>query len=352
MTLLNLPFDPLLDMDAWVGQRSATFRFALSNAVTGEHLGDITPLRGAKLTHDTTRAIKRNLTMNLGKDDTAAINPLTDRVNPFMVFANGVEYPLGRYMFTASSRTVFTSGKLGNVSLNDEMFLVDQQITAGFNGYNFSVSSAIVNLLSPLPIAFEVQPAPFPCVSAWQAGTSRTQIVEALAVAGDYFSPWFDNRGVMQFIRTFNPASAICDFDFDAGNKVMRSGIVETDDILTAPNVFVVISNSSTTPDQPVVGIARVPPTAPNSVAQRGFEIPAVYDLQLADPVQAGLVAQGLAQRQQIFERTTLNTPPDPRHDSYNVIRWLGENWLELAWSMDLTEGGVMLHTLRKGYAA
>jgi hypothetical protein len=51
-----------------------------------------------------------------------------------------------------------------------------------------------------------------------------------------------------------------------------------------------------------------------------------------------------------VFERVELSTPPDPRHDSHNVIRWQGENWLELAWSMPLVEGGEMRHVLRKAY--
>jgi len=73
-----------------------------------------------------------------------------------------------------------------------------------------------------------------------------------------------------------------------------------------------------------------------------------VLDLQLSDNSQAQAVAQGLVNRQTIFERVSLTTAPDPRHDSYNVIRWQGSNWLELGWSMALVEGGTMNHLLRR----
>ena len=73
-------------------------------------------------------------------------------------------------------------------------------------------------------------------------------------------------------------------------------------------------------------------------------------NLQVADADQARAVARGIGIRQTVFERVSLTTAPDPRHDSYNVVVWQGEKWLELAWSMALVEGGTMNHLLRKGY--
>ena len=120
---------------------------------------------------------------------------------------------------------------------------------------------------------------------------------------------------------------------------------------MIAPNRFVVVSNATQDPQQAAVGIADVPITAPNSFANRGFYIQKTYDLQLTNSAQAAAVAQNLAQRQTVFERTVLVTAPDPRHDSYNVIRYQGDNWLELGWTMQLVEGGTMGHMLRKSYS-
>ena len=356
--LTNFPHDPLLDLDPWVGQRQCTFRFDRSNRVTGEKLGEINPIRGATLTHDTTRTIKRQLSMSLGVADTATIEVITDRISPFMVFPNGQEYPLGNYMFTDTSRQVYfaaaagshTGGGLANVTLNDEMFLVDQQITAGINAVNAGVTAAIIDTLDGLPVTFTLEPTPYNSTESWGIGIGRGQILESLSVSGDYFSPWFGNDGKMHFIRTFDPATQIPDFDFDEGKKVIREPIVETDDLITAPNRFVVISNSSETAATEVVGIYDVPPIAPHSIVNRGFVIAQVEDLQLSDAAQATSVARGLGMRQTVFERVNLTTAPDPRHDSYNVIKWQGDLWLELAWSMALVEGGAMGHLLRKAY--
>jgi hypothetical protein len=346
-----------LDIDASVGQRQATFRFDLTNGVSGENLGTITPIRQpATLSHDTTSTTKRRLSIALGKADFAAVNPLTDRISPYMVFPgfDPNAFPLGRYMFTAPQGQLFaTQQRTGSIELSDEMFLVDQLITRGVNGNGVAIPVVILNTLAGLPIEFDFDATPYASAQAWGVGSGRGQILEALALAGDYWSPWFGNDTRLHFERTFDPAKAVPDLDLDLGARVVQGSIVETTEILTAPNVFIVISNggrNSPTGDQ-VVGIAQVPPSSPNSVANRGFEIPQQMDVQLTDPGQAQAVANGLAQRQTIFEQVTLTTALDPRHDSYDVIRWQGANWLELAWSMQMVEGGNHTHTLRKSYA-
>jgi hypothetical protein len=372
--LTNFPYDPLLDLAPWVGQRQCTYRFERLNAVSGQNMGEIHPIRSSpQLGHDTTRTIKRQLNLSLGAEDTAQVNPLQDRILPFMVFPNGQEYPLGRFVFTQQSSQVFTSGELSNVVLNDEMYIVDQQITEGIDASNLAltatpgvppftglglgqvnrgsaISRVLAVLLQDLDIQAEVEASPFVINQAWGAGAQRGAIIEAMALAGDYFSPWFDNNGIMQFIRSFNPALKIPDFDWDQGNQVMRSSIMRQSDVFNAPNRFVVISNSSADAGTSVFGVADVSPNAPNSFENRGFRISSVVDLQALTTVQAQAIASNLAQRQTIFETTSLTTAPDPRHDSYNVIHWQGELWLELSWTMILSEGQPMTHTLRRAY--
>ncbi len=253
---------------------------------------------------------------------------------------------------TDNTRQVFTSGKLGSMSLNDEMFLVDQQVTTGVSSdqAGTGINVLIPRVLAGLPILFQQEPTPFNTQESWSVGTGRGAILEALAVSGDYFSPWFGNDSQLHFIRSFDPATKIPQFDYDSGNQVLRAGIVESDNLLTAPNRFIVISNLAGNSSVPVFGDASVPQSAPHSVKNRGFEVASVQDLQIQDSGQAQAAAQNLANRQTIFETVVLATPPDPRHDSYDVIRWQGELWLELSWSMALTEGGQMNHLLRKAY--
>lgn len=342
--------DPFFDLPDGTGQRSATFRFELIDGVTGGFLGDLTPIRGASLTHDTSRTIKRSLTMTLGVADSAAVDPVNNRIDPYMVLPNGTEYKLGRYVFTDNSRQFFTPGRISSVSLVDEMLVVDQQIEVGISGTNRSVETVILEALDGFTFVIEMEATQYSSQQSWAVGANRGSVLQALALTGDYFSPWFDFNRNLRFIRSFDPAKVPATFDYDAGNQVLQAGIVETDDLLTAPNRFVVISNTNTT-DSPIVGTADVPNSAPHSIAKRGFVVPNVQDLSAIDNPQAEAIATNLALRQTVFERVSLQTPPDPRHDSYDVITWQGERWLELAWTMRLEEGAPMTHVLRKAYS-
>lgn len=340
----------VLDIDTGIGQRVATWRFDILDAVSGENLGTVTPIRpGATITHDTTRTIKRDLRVTFGAADTAAINPLTDRILPVMLIA-GAEWPLGRFMFTDETDSQSTGGLLGDMALVDEMFIVDQQTSAAFSS-DQSATAAVIDFLTGLPLVdVQVEASPYPAVGSWAPGTTGGQILEALATQGDYMTPWMDNHGVFRMVRTIDPDTAVPTLDFDRGHRVIAGTITGTSDLLRAPNRFVVTSNSGDAQAGPIVGTYDVPPSAPYSIAQRGFTIPEVINLQVADSTQAAAAARNLGIRQAVFRRANLSTPPDPRHDSYDVIRWQGVNWLELGWSMTLQEGAPMTHVLRRSF--
>jgi len=344
-----LPQNDLLDLPPWAGQRSVTWNFKLVNGVTGEQLGTITPLRSATLRHNTTQTIKRTLNISLGKVDTDTIDAVSARVELEMVLQDGSVWPLGRYMFTDQTKIQFTSGFLSNAVLNDEMFLVDQPIINGFDATGKTATQCYGELLEDLPVEFVGEPSTFIMTQGWGASTSLGSILNTLAVNGDYFNPWFGNDQKMHLIRTFNPVNRVPQFDWDSRSQVLREGITESSNVLTAPNRFVVTSNTNVESGA-IVGVATVPPTAPNSFTNRGFYITQAQTLQLQSAIQADAVATGLANRFTVFETVNLNTLPDPRHDSYDVIFWNGSFWLELEWGMNLTPGGLMSHTLRKAY--
>jgi|RhiMetdeSRZDD1v2_1073273.scaffolds.fasta_scaffold00494_48 hypothetical protein len=353
MTLTTLPFDDLLDVAPHVGQRVATFAWQLVDGVTDQVLGDLRPILDAPpvISHDTSQAIKRTIqSIRFGVEDTAAINALTDRIRPYMVIG-GVSWPLGRFMFTDDSEFVSTGGDTSNDVLVDEMFIVDQQIDRGFATLD-TATGTVVDLISGLPLVtpFNIAASPYAAQGGWSAGTRRAQILDELAVQGDYFTAWMNNLGQFSMIRTFDPAVVVPQFDWDVGGKVLRDFPIRTSDVLSAPNRFVVISNSESAGDIPIVGTYDVPPSAPHSIANRGFVIPDVRDVQLADPTQANAAARNIGMRQTIFERFDITTAPDPRHDSYDTVHWLGVNWLELFWSITCVEGAPMRHIIRRSY--
>jgi hypothetical protein len=345
--------DDILDLVDGIGQRSSSFRFDLVDGVTGEILKELTPLRTASLTHDSSSSIKRRLTLSLGRGDTADINVVNNRVEPYMVFADGREFPLGRYVFAADPKTFFTSGSLStSIPLLDEMITVDQPLSFSVNGTGFTAVQIVQRLMSNFPfVSYDIEDSEFILQQNWSAGTGGGQVLQAVAISGDYFPPWFGNDKEMHMIRSFDPATREPTFDFDAGNSVMRADIVESSEILEAPNRFVVVSNSSVGSDTSLVGIADIPSSAPHSFQNRGFYVVKVYDVQADTTPQAQAIAVNLARQATVFETVELATAVDPRHDSYDVVTWQGEKWLEMSWSMDMQAGGFMRHVLRKVYS-
>lgn len=342
----------VFDLDDCVGQRSETFRFYLVDGITGENKGEIHPVRDspATLRHDAGRTIPRSLRIVLNTVDVDIFDPIRDRVLVYMSIGGGT-YPLGRYMASDPSALRTTAGLLTTVQMVDEMFRIDQKIDAGFASLsNATVMAVVLDLLETVvhPPVSDIEASAFIATGGWSIGTNRGQILEALATQGDYLRPWMNHNNVFRMIRTFDPATAVPTFDYDTYKRVLRDSEIVTNDLLDAPNRFVVTSNNGS--DFPIVGTADIPLTAPHSIPNRGFVVVDVDSIQLTSQTQAQAIAEGRAATASVLERTTLSTPPDPRHDGWDVILWQGVNWLETGWSMELEPGGEMTHELQRAY--
>jgi hypothetical protein len=352
------------DLPTGRGQRSCTFAFDLLDAASGQVLGSLQPTQDQipVLGHDTSRTIMRQLTLGLDAVDTAAIDTIKDRVRIRLVLPDGRTFPLGKYMFTDNTRAPYTTNRRqSSVVLMDEMFTVDQPRSTGFPDIATQVNSdfskpdaaqLVQQLLEDFPTIEQlIDGSPFTILNTWGLGTSSGQVLTDLAAFGDYFPPWFSNDEKLHMIRSFDPATKVPAFDWDTYDHVYADSITETDDLLTAPNRIIVVSNDmSDSTASAIIGIYDIPASAPHSIQNRGFVIPDIFNTQVSTTSQAQAYARNIGVQQTVYQRTTLSTAPDPRHDSYDVVRWQGQNWLELAWSMDLIEGGTMSHTLRKTY--
>jgi len=351
-----------LNLDAGVGQRSTTYRFDLIDGATGAYRGELHPSRSAtpSLSHDTTSTISRRLQgLTLFPEEAAIFRPLVDRIALTMV-VGGVEYPMGRYVASDDVQTVQTDGVTGALvgvirplSLYDEMFIIDQKLPDSFASGGVLISEVIKTLLDGLPI---IEPRVAGCSeisdAGWSAGTSRATALKDLCTAGGYFSPWFDHTGTLRCIQAFDPAASVPTINFDTIPRVIRGSITLTDESVSAPNRFVVVSNDTGLSNAPIVGTYDVPATAPHSVMNRGFVLPDVRDIQVTSVTQAQVYARTIGIQETIVEKLECDTTPDPRHDAYDVVRFLGENWLEIGWTITLSGNGTMRHVLSRTYAA
>lgn len=375
------------------GLRGSTFRFDVVDVITEFTVGEIHPIRDTTptLAHDTSRGVKRTLTLTLNAADTATFDEITHRINVAMITGDGREFPLGRYMSVSKSLIPTTAGDLSTVALTDEMFIIAQKTSESFsaavlpksftldgvgrtNVYDLindfldrytlfnpqayvgglTSSFTVGNTRDTMPrIERDIEFTNYVSSGSWQTGTEGVTVLGDLALTGDYFTPWMGNDANFHMIRAFNPEDAVPRFDFDRQFNVIRDSITRTNDLLNAPNRIIVVSNEAMGDNRttPVVGRFDIPASAPHSIARRGFVIPDIIDTQVTSTSQANAMARNIGLNQRVVERVSLATPPDPRHDSYDVIRWAGELWLETAWSMPLVEGGQMTHTMQRIYA-
>lgn len=346
----------LLDLAPGVGQRRATFTFTLTEAGSLRPLGDLHPdaTSAPVLTHDVSRTVARGITgLVLDSADAAAVNVVKDRVTVAMI-VGGETFPLGTYVFTDAARARTTAGRRLTGAVADLGFVVDQPTDATVGvAANTNVGTAIAEVLAGVDglQGFTVE-ATAQAVGApigWAAGTNRGRILADLAALGGYFAPFAANDSQIRVLQAFDPAELPPTFTFGPGGRVIDNTVTESDDLLDAPNRFVVIDNAN--PDAPIVGTYDVPVTAPHSAANRGFVVADVRDVQglgTAAAADAAARAAGLATL--VYATVTLSTPPDPRHDGYDIVGYDGANWLETAWSLPLVEGSEMSHTIQRAY--
>lgn len=349
-----------LDLVAGVGQRTEAFIFRAVDGGSGEILGEVHPSRGSTVTLDQSAGavITRSLTLEFDEDESAAINPLSARIEPFMLIG-GTEYPLGHYLFTDPIRQDYAEygtdageglRSLMSSPLGDRMAIVDTELEHAFTANDEPADTVLRALVAPLPFIAEIDDSASVIANTWAAGTTRTAVAGAVADLGGYLAPWFDHHGVFQARRRFEPGLAIPDFDWDASPHVYRDTITRADALAYTPNRIVIIGNGSTVENAPVVAYCDVASTAPHSALNIGFVRPRVIEAQVSGLAQAQELAENLCLQQTVAETIQVSGPADPRYEAHQVVRFEGELWLHLAWSMEMAAGGTMRHTLQRAY--
>jgi len=348
--------DDLLDLTPGIGQRASTFRFQLVDRV-GSILGEIHPDadRNPSIENNTSRGIKRDLrNLYVPPDELTAINPIRDWLRVSMVLENGVELPWGTFLFVDGSTAPSTSGTWFSGSLFDQCFILDQPIETSI-GYqtNQSISAAISDLFDGAGIADPFVDSFTTTVGrpvVWPAGTSRLKVMNDLAALAGCYSVFFDNAGQGRVELVPDLATANPDRVYTYGGNVYDGSVLATDNLLHAPNRYIVIDSSATS--SPVVGSYNVPASAPHSAANRGFVVTQVItDQGLTSTTSANAAAAAAAAQDTAdFSWVSFSSAPDARHDTFDVVSLFGVSFRELRWSCPLIEGGTMAHDLRRIY--
>lgn len=351
--------DDLLSLRG-IAQRGASFHFHLYDRDNND-IGELHPSATStpNIALDTSRFITRTMdNVVLPPDESKEVNFVSDRIAPFMHLEDGSHWPLGIFLFTETSRPRYSYGtRVVGTTVVDQGYVLDQPLEHSVSvATGQPLRTAIITLIQDAGVtdlSVESATALAGQPLAWPPGTQRSAVLHDLCLAAGMLPPYFNSMGrcIVRTIFDVDDKKLFTDTDvtYEDGGNIYANSIVESDDLLRAPSRYVIISSS---PDsQPIVGFYDVPAGAPYSEYRRGFRIPAVRDQQgLASNADATTAARAWGIHQSVYEYLTFESAPDPRHDAYSVVSFLGERWLELGWNMTLTPIGPMTHQLRKVY--
>lgn len=356
------------------GQRAESFRFDLldqhnSRLGTLDVVADEPPQVANNINNSGPKRTLSGLVLppNVTKD----IDTLTNRVRMWMVLEDGSEWSQGVFLFADASRAEALYGSVDHVlgadeqpgvtaalgafttgTMTDQLMTLDQG-SRGINFYNAgaSVYDALVQQMEAGGVEqyeIEVTDAVIAQPIVWKPNTKRLAVINDLCRMAGFYSLYFDNEGVGQLQAV--PALEAVDplLSYEAGRNVVAGSIVETDDLLKAPNSYVVVNSSFTA--APVWGEWLVPASAPHSYANRGFYVVAEYDQPGAETnAQARKMAKAIGQADYATYRwVNLQTAIDPRHDTFTVVAWRGDKYREQQWGYTATPGATMQHEWRR----
>lgn len=353
---MPVPANPLLDLDPGIGQVASSIRFEVVDRDL-EVVGTVRPLEAASINAKVQGNIKRTLNgVRLGESALRDLDPFRHRIKPWWVLEDGTEWPLGVFVFTASAIHVGTYVSTLDTTLMDQEHILDQGTNATFSiAAGGSIRTAVEALIGQLRITNVVLPSTTVTVGdpvVWAAGTSRLRILNELCALAGWLSPYFDNDGVL-VIRTppdvdHDAPDHVYDSNAQHRCRILRASIVQNDNLLDAPNVFVVICSGPS--DGEIVGAAQVDPRLPWSVANRGYEVVEVIRVQgLTSTAQAEYLAAVYASQAGGYRNVTFDGTADPRHDLFQLVEYDGVTYREIAWNLTLKPGGSHSHTLTRG---
>lgn len=347
----------LLELDG-IRQRSDAFRFELRDRAGGL-LGELHPdsSTAAVVSNDVSRRVPRSLDgLRLNPSDAAEVNVISDRVRAVMTLQNGAEYSLGTFLWGDDSRPRHSWGLTRSSTLIDRTFVLDQEIgrVVSFGrGINVGLAflAVVLDVITLDEIEAEETDQALAAPVAWPPTATRRQIAADLADKIGFLPPYFnrDDRLVWRSVPEMTTAQPT--LAYEAGGRIISGSIVESDNLLTAPNSYLVIESSGA--GNPIIGRWDLPSTAPHSIANRGFPVVRTETMQgIADAAQAVAAARALAKRDtSTYEWAEFSSTADPRHDTYDVVAYLGTNYLEVAWRLVCRSGGQMSHKLRRVYS-
>lgn len=296
-------------------------------------------------------------------DPALDINWLSDLIRPEIVI-DGVIHSLGVYIPTTVEEVFDASGiNMLNYSVEayDRCWLLKNTIPSQvFFEHGVKYLTAIQALLTASGVALIAATDSSATIqedrSDWNIGTDCLTIVNQLLSEINYNPVWFDHDGAAILEPASEPLAINIEHTLDADDPdtLIIPGLRKTTDIYNAPNAFLCVCNNADKDGVMTALAENTNPQSPLSISRRGRRIMTVVNVDnIASQEELQAYANRIRNESMITGETiTVQTGILPGFGVNDVTALsYGDTFavcLESAWSMDLSVGGKMTHTLEK----
>lgn len=349
---MPVPANRLLDLANGVGMIKRSVKYLVLDQELNEKF-PVESLTDCTIQASTAGQIKRQLSgFTLGEKDLRRLNLFTDRIKVSVILEDGTEWPQGVYVFTDSAVKVGTYVSTLATTLMDQDYVLSQ---GSRYPYGVNPGGGIVDAINFILDDANVWNRDIPADASvrvgdplnWPPGTARSAMLKVLCDLAGWLPPYFNNDGVCIIRPPTNPQNGAPDHFYEP-SRVFHDTLIENENLVQAPNVYVVIGTGPSKGD--ISASAEVAAELPFSVQNRGFTIVSIHRTQgLISTRQAQEMAEALAQAGSSgFKNVYFTGPPDPRHDLFQTVEFDGEVYNEVEWSLPL-KGATHTHSLTLG---
>ena len=339
-------------------KRTIDFRYVIVR--NGADYTTIRPINAPTIRMKYTAKIKTSLSGEFLEPE-ADVNWMTDAIRPEIII-DGVATSLGVFLPATVTRAETATTKSVKIDAYDRCWVVRDNYT----GTRISIAagvnyiSAIESLLATCGIYLILSTPTSATITEiredWDVGTSYLDIINQLLSEINYHELWFDNAGYAVLEPVSTPTATNIEHTLDDTNvkSLLLPQMTAQTDVYNAPNVFIVVCSN---PDKsgPMVATAEnTNPQSPLSIDRRGRSIVSFQNVNnIASQAELQEYANRLRNNSMIRGETievTTGLLPGFGVNDVTAIKY-GELFavcLERQWTMKLTAGGDMKHTLEK----
>lgn len=205
----------------------------------------------------------------------------------------------------------------------------------------------------------EDDPATLSTTLEWEPGTPKLKVINDLLSAINYESATYDEDGIFVSKPYVSPTLRPSEFTYVTNAKSIISGDVnQTIDLFNVPNSWVLIVSE---PEKPPM-VAKYTNNDPNSITSTVERGRTIVDVRTENDAASQAVLNEKVMRlateaSQIYEHIEFTTGIMPIHQNSDVYTLvidglvINDKYSETSWSMELSNGALMRHKVRRSVA-